>query len=188
MESYLTFASLAGSAFSALATIYFWFVRMRQERPCLRAHLADKEFFLGLSRADTRQIGVKVGAIVANHSVLPNAILDARLRVRLQDGWQEVGHLAFDKQTPQPFNIPALQTVLLRLNGTLSFPYQAPLEQGSNVAANYLRCFLAQPLELKLELRCLNERPNAFVLRAHPADEQGEAVRDHFAGEVRKAA
>jgi len=38
---------------------------------------------------------------VANHSVLPNAILGARLWVRVRDGWEEVGQLAFDKQTPR---------------------------------------------------------------------------------------
>src|ERR1700730_11674119 len=120
MESYVSYLGFAGSAISLLTTMYFWFIRMRQEQPCLKPYLADREFFLGLGRDEVRQLGVKAGIIVANYSVLPNAILGARLWVRVHDGWKEAGQLAFDKQTPQPFNIPPLQTVLLRLTGTLS--------------------------------------------------------------------
>jgi hypothetical protein len=176
MESYLTYAGFVGSAISTLATLYFWLVRMRQERPCLKPYLVDKEFFLGQGRDDLRQIGVKAGIIVANYSVLPNAILGARLWVRLREGWHEVEQLAFDKQTPQPFNLPPLQTVLLRLTGALSFPYQDALEEGSKTTANYLNAFVMQPLEMKLELRHLNERVNAHVLTMQ-ADRQGSAPR-----------
>jgi hypothetical protein len=164
MESYVSYLGIAGSAFSTLATLYFWLIRMRQEQPNLKPYLADKEFFLGLSRDEVRQIGLKVGVIVANYSVLPNSILGARLWVKTKAGWQEVGHLAFDKQTPQPFNLPPMQTVLLRLTGTLSFPYQDALETGSKTTANYLNDCLAQPLEMKLELHQLNDRADAHVM------------------------
>ena len=50
--------SMAGSAFSTLATGYFWLVRNRREKPNLRAYLADREFYLGRGGADNRQIGV----------------------------------------------------------------------------------------------------------------------------------
>jgi hypothetical protein len=171
MESYLTVASFAGSIFSTLATAYFWLVRMRRERPFLRPHLIDKEFFLGLCRDQVRQVGLKVGLIVANYSVLPNAILAARLWIRLRDGWQEIGRLAFDKETPQPFNVPPLQTVLLRLSGTLPLPYQDSLEEGHKTLANYLSCYLAQPLELKVELQRLNEQSDTHVLTVPAAGE-----------------
>ena len=164
METLVSFAGFAGSAVSMLTTLYFWFVRMRRERPYLKPQVVDKEFYLGLSRDEVRQIGLKVGLIVANYSVLPNAILGARMWVRLRNGWQEVGHLAFDKLTPQPFNIPPLQTVLLRLTGTLSFPYDNALEEGSKTTANYLTSFLAQPHEMKLELRSLDEGADTHVL------------------------
>jgi len=172
MEPYLSYVGFMGSAVSMLTTLYFWLVRMRQEQPCLKPYLADKEFFLGMSRDGVRQIGVKVGVIVANYSVLPNAILGARLSIRLKDGWQEIGNLAFDKQTPQPFNIPPMQTVLLRLTGALSFPYQDALEEGSKTAANYLSSCVAQPLEMKLELRHLNQRTDAHVLTVQTETEQ----------------
>jgi hypothetical protein len=172
MDSYVSYASFTGSAVSVLATSYFWLVRVRRERPCLVPYPADKEFFLGLSRDGVRQIGLKVGVVVANHSVLPNAVLGARLWVRLRDGWQEAGHLAFDKQTPQPFNVPSLQTVLLRLTGTLSFPYQDALEEGSKTTANYLNTFVAQPAAVKLELRHLTGRADEHVL-TFPADGVG---------------
>jgi hypothetical protein len=91
------------------------------------------------------------------------------LSVRVRDGWEEVGHLAFDKHTPQPFNIPPLQTVLLRLTGTLSFRYQDELEKGGATLTNYLDSFLVQPREIKLELRHLNEQIDAHVI-AVPVD------------------
>jgi hypothetical protein len=169
MDSYVSYVSFAASTVSLLATSYFWLVRMRREQPCLEPYVADKEFFLGLGRDGVRQIGLKFGVIVANYSLLPNAILGARLWVRLHDGWQEAGHLTFDKQTPQPFNIPPLQTVLLRLTGTLSFPYQDSLEEGSKTAANYMNASVAQPIELNLELRHLNHRADEYVL-TFPAD------------------
>jgi hypothetical protein len=178
MESYISYIGFAGSAVSMLTTLYFWLVRMRHERPCLKPYLADKEFFLGLGRDDVRQIGMKVGIIVANYSVLPNAILGTRLWIRLQDGWQEVGHLAFDKQTPQPFNIPPLQTVLLRLTGTMSFPCLNALEEGSKTLANYLGRFLSQPLEIKLELQHLHHHTNAHVLTVPAtAERAGQGTR-----------
>jgi hypothetical protein len=172
MESYLSYVGFAGSAVSMITTLYFWFVRMRLEQPCLKPHLADQEFFLGLNRDGVRQIGLKAGVIVANYSVLPNAILGVRLWIRLNDGWQEVGQLAFDKQTPQPFNLSPLQTVLLRLAGTLSLPYQDALEEGSKTTANYLGRFVVQPLEMKLELRHLNEQADAHVLTMPKQEER----------------
>jgi hypothetical protein len=176
MESYLSYAGFLGSAVSMMTTLYFWLVRMRQERPCLKPYLTDKELFLGLSRDGVRQIGLKVGVIVANYSVLPNAILGARLWIRLRDSWQEVGNLAFDKQTPQPFNIPPLQTVLLRLTGTLSFPYQDALEEGNKALANYLSTFVALPLEMKIEFRQLSDRLESHVLTV-PAEMDKQASK-----------
>lgn len=178
MESFLSLAGFAGSAFSTVATAYFWFVRMRRERPCLKPHLVDKEVFLGASREQVRQIGLKIGVIVANYSVLPNAILSARLWLQSKERWQEVDHLAFDKQTPQPFNIPPLQTVLLRLTGFLAFPYQDQFEEGGKTIANYLNHFASQPLKLKLELRRLHDRADTHVLD-WPADAQPLTLARH---------
>ncbi|HZZ80067.1 MAG TPA: hypothetical protein VFE62_16255 [Gemmataceae bacterium] len=181
MDSYISYLSYAGSAVSMLTTLYFWHVRMRNERPSLSPHLVDKEFFLGMSRDGVRQIGIKAGFVVANHSVLPNAILGARLWVHETEAWQEVGNLGFDKQTPLPFNMPPLQTILLRLAGTLSFPYDDSLEQGSKTAANYLEAYLAQPLELRLELRHLT-RSDSYVLALPTAsDALGQATQPRLA-------
>jgi hypothetical protein len=171
MESYMSYLGALGSAASMAATMYFWLVRVRREQPCLKPYLIDKDFFLGLSRDNVRQIGVKVGVIVANYSLLPNAILGARLWVRLKDGWQEVGQITFDMQTTQPFNIPPQQTVLLRLNGVLTFPYQDALEDGSKTTANYLN-LLAKPLEMKLDLRHLNQRADVHLMTSTPEQEQ----------------
>jgi hypothetical protein len=178
MDSFMSMFGFCGSIFSTLATGYFWMVRMRQERPCLKPYFADKEFFLGVSRDGVRQVGVKLGVIVANYSVLPNAILGARLWLRTHDGWQELGNVAFDKQTAQPFNLPPLTTVLLRLTGTLSFPYQDALEQGNQTLGNYARHFLSQPREFKIELRRLHDRADTHVLLAPTeGDSSGQLMR-----------
>ncbi|MCI0684654.1 MAG: hypothetical protein L0Y71_21365 [Gemmataceae bacterium] len=172
MDSFITFFSFGASLFSSLATAYFWMVRMQNERPCLKPHLADKEFFLGNSRDGVRQIGLKLGVIVANYSALPNAILGARLWMRSPEGWLELTSVAFDKQTPQPFNVPSLQTVLLRLNATLSFPYQDALEEGNRTVSNYLNRFLTPARELRIELRRLGDEAASHTLTLASAGEQ----------------
>ena len=55
-------------------------------------------------------------------------------------------------------NLPPLHTVLLRLNGTLNFPYAANLEEGNKALANYLREHIAEPRMARLELHSLNNR------------------------------
>jgi hypothetical protein len=168
MESLVAYIGVAGSAASMLTTMYFWMVRVRKEQPCLKPYLSDKETFLGLSRDGIRQIGLKIGFIVVNQSVLPNVILGARVSIRLKDGWQEVGNLAFEKQAPQPFNLSPLQAVLLRLSGTLTFPYVDALEGSSAAATKYLDAFVADPWQIKLELRHLSNRVDSYVVNVTP--------------------
>jgi hypothetical protein len=164
MDAYMTYIGFGGSVISMLATFYFWLVRIRQERPCLKPYLADREFFLGLGRDNVRQIGLKARIIVANHSVLPNALLGVRLWVRLHDGWQEVHNLAFDKDSPQPFNIPPMQTVLLRLTGFLTFPYHDAFEGDSKTLSNYVNSFVLQPVEIKVQMQHLQQQTDTHVL------------------------
>jgi hypothetical protein len=159
METLLAVASFGGSVFSTLATFYFWLVRARGERPNLKPYAIDREFFLGASNPQTRQIGFKLDLVVANYSTLPNALIKAKLQLRGRgENWVDVGGLAFDKQTPLPFNLPSLTTVLLRLNGTLSFPYAPALEDGNKTVGNYLRENLAEPRVARIELHSLNDR------------------------------
>jgi hypothetical protein len=164
MDAYMTYFGFAGSVLSMVATFYFWLVRMRQERPCLKPYLVEQEFYLGLGRDNVRQIGIKAGIIVANHSVLPNALLGIRLWVRGHEGWQEIEHLAFDKQTPPPFNIPPMQTVLLRVAGAMSFPYRDALEGDSKTLSSYLATFVVQPVEIKVDMQHLTNRADAQEL------------------------
>lgn len=164
----MSMTSLAGSVFSTACTAYFWLVKVRREQPLLRSQLADREIFLGNGGTEVRQIGLKVGLIVANYSLLPNALLGARLWIKQRDGhWQETQNLSFDKQTPLPFNLPTLQTVLLRLNGTVSFPTSAALEEAgtsNKILTAYTEHYLAEPRELRVELQGLNDRKHREVL------------------------
>ncbi len=165
MDSLIAYGSLSGSVLSTVVTLYFWFVRARGERPNLRAYVIDREFFLGGSSAEKRQVGVKVGLVVANYSTLPNAILRAKLQGRTKTGaWLDVANLAFDKLTPLPFNLAPLHTVLLRLGGNFTFPYSAPLEDGNKTIGNYLREHLTEPRLVRLELHSLNDRIDVYEL------------------------
>src|SRR5262245_8341409 len=165
MESLIAYASFSGSVFSTVATFYFWLVKARAERANLKPTLVDREFYLGTSNPETRQIGVKLGLVVANYSTLPNALRKAKLQCRGRaQTWLDVGGLAFDKQTPLPFNLPPLHTVLLRLNGALSFPYAPTLEDGNKTMANYLREHLAEPRTVRVELHSLNNRVDTIEI------------------------
>jgi hypothetical protein len=163
MESLVAYASLGGSVFSTIATFYFWLVKANGERPNLKPYVIDREFFLGASTPQQRQIGFKVGLVVANYSTLPNSILKASLQCRGRDGaWIDVAALSFDKQTPVPYNLPPMHTALLRINGNLIFPYTDTLEDNAKTLGNYLRTHLAEPRVLRVELQSLSSRVDRF--------------------------
>jgi hypothetical protein len=150
----MSMASLAGSTFSTVATAYFWLVRARREKPQLRSYLVNREFFYGLQRPPQRHIGLKLGIVVANYSLLPNALLGVELWLRGRgDAWLPLHNPTFDKQTPLPFNVPSMNTVLLCVNGTLALPIDDKLEEGG--LPGYLNHHLAEPREIKVQLRGL---------------------------------
>jgi hypothetical protein len=64
--------------------------------------------------------------------------------------------VGFDDKTPLPFNVPPLQTVLLRLNASMVFPMTDELERGGPAA--YLNHHFGNPRRLKLELLGLGKR------------------------------
>jgi hypothetical protein len=150
--------SMIGSALTFLWTTYFWLVRVKRERTDLRPYIADQEFFLGNTVGETRQVGLKLGLIVANYSALPNALLGVRLWLRQRDGgWLPVEGVTFDPQTPLPFNVPAMQTVLVRIAGRVAFPTAEDIEEAPTTLANYLDRYVAEPREVGIELRGLGD-------------------------------
>ena len=151
-------ASMIGSALTAAWTAYFWLVRVKRERPDLRPYLADQETFLAHSTGDQRYVGCKFGLIVANYSSLPNALLGVRLWLRQRDrGWLEVENVTFDAKTPLPFNVPAMQTVLVRVAGRVAFPTVDDFEGTPTVVSDYLDRNLATKREIGVELRGLGD-------------------------------
>jgi hypothetical protein len=159
--------SMAGSAFSTVTTGYFWLIRNRRERPNLRPHIADRDFYLGSGGAEARQIGLKLGLIVANYSLLPNALLGVSGAVHRSDStWQPLQRLSFDAATPLPFNVPSMQTVLLRVNGYLTFQTLENLENGSKTLSAYLEHYLTEPKRFQIELRSLNNVRQVHVVTA----------------------
>jgi hypothetical protein len=150
--------SMIGTALTALWTAYFWLVRVKRERPDLRSYVADQEVFLGNTVGESRQVGFKLGLIVANYSSLPNALLGVRLWLRQRDGdWLPVEAVTFDPKTPLPFNVPAMQTVLVRIAGRVAFPTADDIEGAPTTLANYLDRHVAAPREIGVELRGLGD-------------------------------
>jgi hypothetical protein len=151
-------ASMIGSALTALWTAYFWLVRVKRERPDLRAYIADQEMFLGNAVEGNRQIGIKLGVIVANYSSLPNALLGIRLWLRLRaGGWLPIEGITYDAKTPLPFNVSAMQTVLVRMAGRVAFPTEDDIEGTPSTVANYLERNVAAPRLIGIELRGLGD-------------------------------
>jgi hypothetical protein len=150
--------SMIGSALTAAWTAYFWVVRVKRERPDLRPHLADHEVFLGNTVGEARQVGIKLGLVVANYSSLPNALLGVRLWIRKRDGgWLPIESVTFDAKTPLPFNVPAMQTVLVRIMGRVAFPTADDIEGTPTTLADYLNRHAATPREIGVELRGLGD-------------------------------
>ena len=178
MNSDMSMLSLAGSIFSTGCTAYFWFIKARREQPNLAAHLLEQEFFLGLGRSDTRGIGCTLSVIYANNSILPDAILGARVWVKRADGhWQVLESVSCDETTALPLNLPPQQTGLLRLTGHLAFARDAELEKDSNITAAYVRRHLASPREFQLETLGLNRRVATDVARIDPEAPSTESFR-----------
>jgi len=156
MSTSMGMLSMLGSALSFLWTGYFWLVKVRRERPKLQPYLADHDMFLGAMIGESRQVGIKLGLIVANYSSLPNALLGVRLWLRQRDRkWLEVESASFDKETPMPFNVPAMQTALIRITGRLSFPVTDELEGTASAAVEYVKRYLADPCRIGVELQGL---------------------------------
>jgi hypothetical protein len=150
--------SMIGTVLSFAWTAYFWLIRVKRERPDLRPYIADQEWFLGSTVGPTRQIGVKLGVIVANYSSLPNALLSIRLWLRQREGrWLAVEGVSFDPKTPLPFNVPAMQTVLVRVTGRVAFPTTDAIEGDSTTLSKYLERYAAQPRQIGVELRGLGD-------------------------------
>lgn len=178
MAQEMTWMSLAGSVFSTACTAYFWLVRARRERPNVASHLLEHEFFLGQGLAETRTIGFKLAVVLANNSILPNAVIGARVWLRTADGnWESVEGLTTDQRTPLPLNLPPQQTGILRLAGRMTFPTVKELETGRHIEDAYVKRMLRQPLEIEFETLGLGNRVTTSILRCDAAEAPASTFR-----------
>ncbi len=154
--------SLIGSVFATASTVYFWFMRVKQEQPRLKVHIAGPLSADSLAAGanappNTARSQFSIKAVVANYSSLPNAVLGVKAWVKSLDGtWQQAATSVDDKAQP-PFNLPPLHTVPLALTATVTVPERpetAPRLSRREVALQSV----AQPVQLKLELTALNEK------------------------------
>jgi hypothetical protein len=124
------------------------------------------------SGGDPIRLILDLKAVVANHSSLPNAVIGLRAWVRRRDGSWQAAEAAADPKTPLPLNLPSLQTARLNLTATLALP---AVPEGTSCRnthetfALYRRLFLADPLEVKVEVAGLGDRSFADVLAAPKA-------------------
>jgi hypothetical protein len=173
MDDVLKFASIAGSAFATLSTVYFWFVRARVERPRLKVHLAGPVGADSLAAGpgappNTARSQFSVKAVVANYSALPNAVIGVKAWVKGRDGsWQPAATFVDEKGQP-PFNLPPLHTVPLTLTATVNVP-ERPESAPRLTRREAALQSVAEPVQVKLELTALNERRFTEVLSAAKA-------------------
>ncbi|MCA9052647.1 MAG: hypothetical protein KDA75_02365 [Planctomycetaceae bacterium] len=170
--------SLAGSIFSTVCTAWFWFVRVRRERPNLTAHLLEHEFFLAHGGGDSRTIGCKAAVVLANNSILPDAVLGARLSVLSSSGgWLPLDGLVADAHAALPINLPPQQTGVIRLTGRLAFPWDPDAEGTRTALQTYLARNVATPIQMQLETLGLNDSTSRFTLVFDPHLEATQSFR-----------
>lgn len=174
MTSLPAFVSFALSASSAAATLYLWAVKARQERANLRVCPAEPNVggYARSSCGDPIRLVFELKTIVANHSTLPNAVLGLRAWVKRRDGSWQAATATPDPKTPLPLNLPSLQTARLNLSAVIDLPAAPEGESCRNTHetfALYRRQFLAEPLEVKVEVEALGDRSFAGVLSASRA-------------------
>jgi hypothetical protein len=171
METLSSYFSLGVSICTAVATFFFWIVKASKERPYLKIYPADPPFsgYVQSSCSDPIKLTFEVKTVVANYSTMPNAVLGARATVKMSDGsWREA-ETRIDPKTPLPMNIASLQTVKLDLSLAVVVPAVPEGQTCKNTHqtfALYRDRFVAQPLQVNVELKTLGEKMFADVLRS----------------------
>ena len=169
MDALTMHISFGVSVVTALFTFYFWLIKARRERPCLKIYQADPQLggFAQSSCTDPVKLVFEVKSVVANYSSLPNALLGVEAKVKMRDGsWQDA-ETRLDPKTPLPINIPAMQTMRLDVSLTIAVPAVPEGQACRNTQetfALYRNRFVAQPLEVNIGLVTLGEKLFAYVL------------------------
>jgi hypothetical protein len=169
MEHLAGMIAFALSVGSAVVSGYLFLVKSQQERPQLRVFKAEPKIggYAVSSSTDPVKLVFEVKAIVANYSSLPNALLGLRAWVKTREGtWREAEAVA-DPKTPLPLNLAPLQTVRLNLTATVAFPAVPSGEACRNTNETFVLYrdhYIAQPVEVKVELGALGDKPFTEVL------------------------
>jgi hypothetical protein len=171
MGTLSSYFSLGVSICTAAATFFFWIVKARRERPHLTIYPADPQFagYAQSSFSDPIKLNFEVKTIIANYSTLPNAVLGVQATVKMSDGTWREAETRIDPKTPLPLNIASMQTMKLELSLALVVPAVPEGQACKNTHetyAVYRDRFLAQPLQVKVELKTLGEKMFANVLRS----------------------
>ena len=171
METLSSYFSLGMSFCTAVATFFFWIVKAKREQPRLKIYPADPQFggYAQSSCSDPIKLSFEVKTVVANFSTLPNAVLGVQAAVKMIDGSWRAAETRIDAKTPLPLNMGSLQTVKLDLSLAVMVPAVPEGQACKNTHETYALYrdrFVAQPLQVKVELKTLGERLFANVLRS----------------------
>ena len=158
--------SLVGSAVSAGATLYFWLSKVRREQPNLKIYSADRstEVILGVYRGETRSLQFRTSVVVANYSLLPNAVIAAELAVRRRDrSFEDIGS---PRVAGLPLNVPSMTTVRIEFEWSAMLPALASAEElkASQIPQAYLDHYYSDPIQIGVSLWALGETEFRAVL------------------------
>jgi len=168
--------SLVGSVATAVATAYFWAVRVRREQPYLKIYSCDRttEVNLGVYRGETRGLQFRASVIVANYSSMPNAAIGVEVALKRRDGaWEEI---PAPRAVGLPFNIPPMTTAKLDLEWSVTLPSLPAAEtlRPVEIGRAYLDHYYSYALKSGVSVWALGEREFRAVLPLLP--ERGAAA------------
>ncbi|QDT06863.1 hypothetical protein K227x_52840 [Rubripirellula lacrimiformis] len=165
------YVSLGGSLLAVSSTFYFWLVRANRERPDLGIHpigdltgcalmpMEDGEAFRRIGMPPERTfLKYWLHLAVVNNSTLPNALLGAKVWLKMNDGvWQamDVSHVEAD-QTLFPANIDPMTTISLKMALAGRINHEAGDGFAGRAAAG--GDALMRSVPIRVELLGLNER------------------------------
>ncbi len=171
LETSREYASLVGSTIAVCSTFYFWLIRSNRERAQLVAHpVGGLEGTLLMAMDDAltyRRVAPADGEVVlkywlhlaiVNNSLLPNALLGARIWMKFADGeWREMDvHHEMPDQDLFPTNIDPLTTAGLKL--ALSCKQPGKIEGGFAERAQAAGDALPRQIPIRIRLKALQDQ------------------------------
>lgn len=159
-SQWMSTVSLVASSLSAAGTAYLWIVKARRELPNLQIYpcSAGAEVNLGVYRGETRGLQFRTSVVVANYSLLPNAVIGVDVSMKRRDGsWEDI---SAPRAAGLPLNVPSMTTQKVELEWSVVLPALADAEarRGVEIPGAYLDHYYAEPRRLGIAVWALGEK------------------------------